>query len=177
MKIIKLRRFVRILIALTLLLSGLFTVSCKSGRLFASDVVAEAVSAFDIQPPGIFYIFGAAEGDKGYLDAKTKSALFGRRDDEKNYSFEYLCDYALFVPAKQTAFEIDAFFVRNLENVEDIENMCQKRIESLQSAAESFSAEDRIRLSGAEVFTCGRDVYLLITPDNALAKAVIKSFY
>ncbi len=169
-------RFAAIL-TVGIMLASLFCVAgCRrTSSMTVSDILSEIVSSYDIQPPGICYIADAPEGKSGYLDEKTKTELFGTTTDDSRYNFNYLRDFALYIPSVQTAFEVDVFWVRNLEDISDIETMCNRRIDALRAASLSFSEKDRTMLEHAETYTVGRYVFLLITPDNRLAKTVIRS--
>ncbi len=151
--------------------------STPAADVVLTELMADMVAAYpDIPAEKKLYIASATEDDDydHWLDPEYAGFLF-TGDYEECAEWAMLEDFAIRLPEGKSAFELHIFKVADAKNVEAIKTLCQNRIDQINASdIKLYDAEGFAKVFGnAEVYTVDNYVFLLITTDNAGAKAAI----
>ena len=121
-------------------------------------------------PAGQVYVSGAAEWEVGYLSPSLADALFCEDNGENAFS---LCtEYAILLSSSHQGGEIAFLRAGGTDEAKRRSDMCAARIARMRRVM-----PDAAFLQGACVLQNGRDVILLLLPDNARAREICLGLY
>ncbi len=143
-----------------------------------TDILARIMDEYSDFGVGAVYFSEAEEYSRGWLDSDLACFMYsgshGRLSD--------LCranKYAVWLSSGTDIFEVHVFESASPEDTTDIENMFLKRIEFMQVADRELNGYEAYQTSNslkAQIYTCGRYVFLLATDDNGRAIDVIDKY-
>ena len=165
------------LVILMCVLTALF--SCARAEVDEKEVLIGICDAIGGgYGKGVLYTSAETELE-GHTFLKLTDAEFGflyNGRKEPPGCFSRIAGYAVRIPSDESGYEIHVVKCRSLSDTDEVKQMLLCRVERLQGAEilkyapESYEAYFR----GAEVFVKGSYVFLLATPDNALARETVK---
>ena len=164
-------RIIRLLAILAICVAGaLLLVACGGSGRPCADLLNDFCGIYESMPAGQAYISGAAEWEEGYLSPSLADALFCEDNGENAFS---LCtEYAIFLSSSREGGEIAFLRAGGTDEAKRLSDMCAARI----ARARRIMA-DADFLRGACVLQNGRDVILLMLPDNTQAKEICRGLY
>lgn len=141
--------------------------SCAQKQASATDLMAHLLGSLD-HPEMQIYFDGAAEEGDGWLSDTQIEALYG------GHSPVSLAEqYSIALCKADRIYEIHLFNALNTTAADQIEELLRGRLEQLQQKGNYLYDADSFAATGI-VWKRGRWVCLLVTEDNALAKALLK---
>lgn len=167
--------YLSVLLLIVLLFGGSCSGSTSSNAI-PTDIVNAVLANLQEAPTGITYYSTAVEYSENHLSEWVIGNMYANGYGEEVSEFSLLEDYAIFLPTGPYAFEINVFKVKNTSDVSTIEKICENRLNLLKNNNDIklYDAEADTIFKNAEVYTIGKYVFLLCTPDNATAKQAIK---
>lgn len=169
-----------IILLIFVILSVLILSSCSETIQITDspmDIMAKIVSHFpEIPVAKATYFDGADILDKGYLDPEKAGFMYTGDYVENFTEFDKLESYAVRIPDGKSVFEIHILKVRNLSDVESIEDLCRSRLNIMKTGDIAGYDPELFYtiIEKAEVFTVGNYVFLLSTTDNDAVKDIIR---
>ncbi len=150
--------------------SILLLVGCGGNRRTCADLLNDFCGIYENMPAGQIFFSGAAEWEEGYLSPTLADALF--LEDNGENAFSLCAEYAIFLSTSHTGGEIVFLRAGGTEEAHRLRDMCAARITRARR-----TAKDADILKDACVLQYGRDIILLMMPDNTRAKEVCQGLY
>ena len=151
--------------------------------LFSSKEIADAIMQVypdeEIPEDTFFEYFysGAEENSENYLDPQKAGRLINGTSSPVP-EFDYLEDYAFYVPIGNHFFEVVVLKIKDGEknNIDSVKNLHEKRLNRKDNGDIRGYVEHEVPLiENAKIITAGNYVILLVTTDNGKAENVINS--
>jgi hypothetical protein len=149
---------------------------------YASKEIADAIMAVfssdELPETGLVNFFsGADEDSENYIDPERIGIMINKTP-QPIAEFEYLEDFAFYVPAGQSMFEVSVLKVKKEEesNIEKIKTILEKRITRVsRGELMQYAPQEIPILENAKVIIVSNYVILLATNDNGKAEKVINT--
>jgi len=141
------------------------------------DLMAKIVSHFPDIPVARGVYFESAEMlDAGYFDPEYACYIYTGQFIADFNMLDKLEAYAVRIPDGKSAFEIHIFKVRDISDIESVEDMCRSRLNILKSGNIAGYDPELFYtiIEKAEVYTVDNYVFLLCTTDNDVVKEIIR---
>ena len=143
-----------------------------------ADAIVAVYTADELPESGLDnYFSGAAENSENYIDSEKIGNLINQKPQIVE-EFDYLEDFALYVPAGLSIFEIDVLKIKKEEenNIGAVKAMLEKRIQRVSYGdLVQYAAHEVPILENAKVITVNNYVILLATPANGKAEQIINN--
>lgn len=150
-----------------LLIGSLSLSSCNKQSPSATDLMALLLAELD-HPDMTLYFESAPKEGEGWLSEEKLTALYG------GHSTSILAEkYAIALCKDDRIYEIHLYYALNATAASQIEELLRGRLEELQQKENYLYDADSLASSG-NVWRKGNWVCLLVTENNAKAKAIIK---
>ena len=150
---------------------------CTSKEI--ADAIIEVYGEDEIpQTKMMYYLSGADEESENYRSPE-QLGLLATGTPEIPADFEFIEDYAFFVPMGQDVFEIAVVKYKDKEKNTGsgiIESRLERK-KSMRGDTERYKAQDLPILDGAKIITADKYTILLATTDNAKAEAAILALF
>ena len=144
-----------------------------------ADAIIAAYSEEDIPEDTFFEYFfsGVDENSENYLDPEKAGRMINGNSAAVK-EFDYLEDYAFYVPIGNHFFEVDVVKIKEgvESNLDAVRDIFEKRIKRKDNGDIRFYVQHEVPLiENAKIVTAGRYVILLVTTDNGKADGVINN--
>jgi len=145
----------------------------------AKEIADTVIAAYDPgdMPDMKQYLYGA-EGDGGNYLEPGYAGLLVNGSYEEVAEFEYLTDYAFYVPMGHYVSEVDVLKVDDVRNVGVVREMLQRRLRLKDTGdMRLYMPDEAYLLEKAVILTKDAYIVLLVTVDNDIAKGVISDIF
>ena len=152
----------------------------KSDNDYTSREIADAVIAIyapeDFPEDGLeFFFSGAAENSDNYIEPEKIGNLINKVPRPVQ-EFDYLDDFALYVPAGQSIFEVSVLKLKKEEvnNIDSLKILLEKRLKRVsRGELINYAPQELPIYENAKVIIVSNYVILLATTDNGKAENII----
>ncbi len=171
------------LIALLLLATCFASATSCTGNtptksVSALDLVKASVAGYETVeiPDSLLFVYGAEDDSANYLDPDTAGLYFKGVFGADMSVLNSLNDYAVHMPNTKRVFEIDIFVVHSAEKLTAAKELLENRLAQKNNGdIQNYTPSEVPLLNSAEIYTTGNYAILLATPDNSIARDIIKN--
>ena len=175
-------------VSILLVLSLIITIFSGCGGETAAaeptplELVNAAMKLFtdeETYSPSIYYA-GADENSDNYLDPGTMGFTFYGEYDVEIPELEMVDDYAFALNTAYIAFEIDIFKAKSPAAAKQVQGLLNKRQaikEKGRGEIVNYDPSQVPILDSVEIYTSGKYVILIATPDNAAVKSAFAGLF